>query len=126
MISSELRKYIEMVTDEELDDQLYEMARVSTRQHGIPDIVIWVGETNKRHGLRVKVSNAKNKFDPDDNFVIQMPSLDYDHNQVAKWITNDKMEKILTWIKLNQKLLHDYETGLIHDTQLFLDNIEKV
>lgn len=125
MSSSELRRYIEMVNEEELNDQLYEMARVSARQHGIPDVVIWVGETNKRHGLRVKVSNAKNKFDPNDNFVIQMPSLDYDHTQVAKWITNDTMEKILTWIKLNQKLLYDYETGLIQDTQFFLDNVVK-
>lgn len=126
MISDELRTYIDMVNEEELNDQLYEMARVSSKQHGIPDVVIWVGETNKRHGLRVKVSNMKNRFDPYNNFVIQMPSLDYDPTQVAKWITPDVMNKILNWIKLNQDLLYNYENGLIHDTQEFLDQLSRI
>lgn len=126
MSSEELRQYIEMVNEEESNDQLYEMARISSKQHGISDVVIWVGETNKRHGLRVKVSNAKNKFDTSDNFMIQMPSLDYDPTQVAKWISPNTMGKILDWIKLNQDLLVNYETGLIHDTQDFLNQISKV
>lgn len=126
MSSEELRRYIEMVAEEERNDQLYEMARVSQRQHGIQDVVIWVGETNKRHGLRVKVSNTKNRFDPTDNFVIQMPSLDYDPKQVAKWINASIMSKILEWIKLNQQVLVNYETGHIQDTQEFLDLIAKV
>lgn len=106
--------------------ELFEMANIHPRYHGIPDVCIWVGVANKQHGLRVKVSNLKNKFDPDYCFNIQMPSLDYDPTQVAKWISASTMKKILEWIVLNQKLLYDYENGKMNDTGLFLDSISKV
>ena len=126
MITEELKKYIDMVISEGENDQLYEMANISSRQHGIDSVMIWVGTANKQHGLRIKVSNIKNRFRWDDCFVIQMPSLDYDPSQVAKWIDTRTMQQILNWIKLNQKLLYDYENDLIDDTQEFLDNISKV
>lgn len=107
-------------------DELYEMARVSSKRHGIESVVIWVGSVNRRHGLRVKVSNAKDRFDPNDNFTVQMPSLDYDHTRVARWITPDTMHRILEWIVLNQPLLNDYETGLIDDTEDFLQRLSSV
>jgi len=103
------------------DDILFEMANLHPKYHNIKDVVIWVGKANKRHGLRVKVSNVRNKFDVNDHFVIQMPSLDYNPKNVAKWID---IKLIQDWIKLNQKLLYDYENGIIDDTGEFLDNIK--
>jgi len=109
-----------------LDDKLFEMANIHSNIHGIDDVVIWVGMANKHHGLRVKVSNKKDKFDRNDHFNIQMPSLDYDSSRVAKWITGNHMNSIFKWIKLNQKLLYDYETGKIDNTYAFLKKISKV
>lgn len=126
MISEELRKYIDMVNEEYNDDQLFEMANVTAKRHGIENVVIWVGAAPKQHGLRVKVSNIPNKMDMNNNFVIMMPSLDYDPSQVADWISPKIMKKILQWIVFNQKLLYDYETGIITDTDDFLNNISKV
>lgn len=126
MISEELRKYINMVDEEWKNDQLSEMARVGSSRHGIENVVIWVGESPKTHGLRVKVSNIPNKMRIEDSFTIMMPSLDYDPNQVANWITPKIMKKILQWIKLNQKLLVDYEEGRIWDTDVFLNSLSKV
>jgi hypothetical protein len=126
LISTELRKYIDMVNEEWNNDQLHEMARVGPNRHGIENVVIWVGEASKQHGLRIKVSNIPNKMRMEDSFVIQMPSLDYDPSQVADWITPKTMKKILQWIVLNQKLLYDYENGEIWDTDQFLNNISKV
>jgi len=117
---------LEDLAKEDIYDELFEMANIHNQDHGIDDIVIWVGLANKRHGLRVKVSNKKNKFDAEDNFNIQMPSLDYDHTQVASWIGAKKLKQIAEWIKLNQSLLYDYENGVIDDTRLFLDSIVKV
>jgi len=105
------------------NDELFEMANIHSRRHGIKDVVIWVGATNKRHGLRVKVSNIKNKFSWENHFVIRMPSLDYNPKNVAKWIDIDA---VLSWIKLNQELLYDYENGKIDDTDDFLDNISPI
>jgi hypothetical protein len=126
MISEELRKYITMVNEEWDNDHLHEMARLGPNQHGIENVVIWVGAANKQHGLRVKVSNVPNKMRMEDSFVIQMPSLDYDPNQVADWITPKIMKQILQWIVLNQKILYDYENGVIQYTDDFLNNISKV
>ena len=126
MITEELRKYIDMVNEEWENDLLLEMARITDKLHGIENVVIWVGMANKRRGLRIKVSNIPNKMDPNDTFVIQMPSLDYDPSQVARWIKQDTMKRILEWIKLNQQLLYDYELGNIMDTSDFLSGIAKV
>jgi hypothetical protein len=125
-MTDNLRKYINMVNKEWEDDKLFEMARVGSKHHGIENVVIWVGSANTQHGLRVKVSNVPNKMRMEDSFVIQMPSLDYDPLQVADWITSKMMKQILQWITLNQKLLYDYETGEIEDTEYFLNSISKV
>jgi len=108
------------------EDQLFEMANIHDNFHGISDIVIWVGMANKRHGLRIKVSNMKNRFDMNNHFIIRMPSLDYDPSAVAKWITKDKMNAIFQWIKINQQLLVDYETGTINDTNAFMSKLSKI
>ena len=126
MISDELRKYVNMVLKEEQDDVLHEMANLGSHNHGISDIVIWVGKANKQHGLRIKVSNLKNRWSNDDNFVIQLPNLDYDPSQVARWITSDIMKKIMTWIRLNQQVLYDFETDKIMNTDQFINKISKV
>ena len=126
MISEELRKYIDMVLKEEQDDVLHEMANLSKDDHGINDVVIWVGKANKQHGLRIKVSNLKNRWSNDDNFVIQLPSLDYDPTRVARWITKDVIDQIMSWIRLNQQVLFDFETDKIMYTREFLNSISKV
>lgn len=124
MISFE--DYSCMVAEEVYGEDLYEMARLHSSLHGINDVVIWVGLANKQHGLRIKISNKKNKFDPNDCFIIQMPSLDYDPTKVAKWINKKTMDKIMDWIKLNQKTLVDYENEEIDDTDEFLSLLVKV
>jgi hypothetical protein len=68
----------------------------------------------------------KNKWSNDDNFVIQLPSLDYDPSQVANWINGNVMKKILEWIVLNQELLYDFEMDKIMYTDQFINKISKV
>jgi hypothetical protein len=126
MMSEELRKYMDMVMEEEHNDVIHEMANLGSHNHGINDVVIWVGKANKQHGLRIKVSNLKNRWNNDDNFVIQLPSLNYDPDQVARWITTPIMNQILSWIKLNQQVLYDYETDKIMYTDQFISQISKV
>ena len=116
----------EFMCEQEDFFELFEMANMHSSVHGIRDVVIWVGMANMQHGLRIKVSNVKNKFDPHNNFVIQMPSLDYNPVKVAKWITTDTMTQIQNWVKLNQDTLVDYETGKLDDTLVFLNKIAKV
>ena len=115
-----------MVNEEWENDRLFEMANIFPTKHGIANVVIWVGSTNKQHGLRVKVSKIPNKIDMNDTFTIMMPSLDYDPSEVPKWMKGSTMEKILSWIKLNQKLLYDYETGTTQDTEIFMKSISKI
>lgn len=126
MITEELRKFIDMVAVEESEDLIHEMANVGPKRHGIENVYIFVGKVNKQHGLRVKVSQIPGRYDNNNAFVIQMPSLDYDPAQVPGWIKQSTMKKILEWIKLNQPLLVDYEQGTMWDTDDFLNSISKV
>jgi hypothetical protein len=126
MNTEQLRKYIDMVILEEQQDVLHEMANLGSHNHGIQDVVIWIGKANKQHGLRIKISNLKNRWSNDDNFVIQLPSLDYDPSQVAGWITPKIMKKIQQWIVLNQQVLYDFETDKIMYTDQFISQIAKV
>lgn len=125
-MTDDLRKFIDLVDQEWRNDELFEMANITPKYHGIENVVIWVGLAPKNHGLRVKVSNVPGRMDMDNSFVIMMPNLDYDPKAVAKWITPKTMRKILQWIALNQKLLFDYETGLITDTVEFVTSLSKV
>lgn len=127
MISEELRNYIQLVEDGERNGLLHEMANIGPHRHGIDRVYISVGSIeHAKHWLRIKVSNIPGKYDKYDNFVIQMPSLDYDPSAVAPWITPKIMKQIFEWIKLNQKLLYDYEFGIVYDTDIFLNSISKV
>jgi hypothetical protein len=125
MISEELRKYIVMVLTENQNDMLNEMANLGHDDHGISHVVIQVGKANKQHGLRIKVSNLKDRWS-DDNFVIMMPSLDYDPSSIARWIRGNVMKKILEWVVLNQRVLYDFENDKIVYTRDFLNQISKI
>lgn len=115
--------YERMCQDEEEADELYEMARIGSRTHGIPEVIIWIGDANKPHGLRIRVSNLRSKWGIDDNFMIMMPSLEYDPKKVSPWIN---MPAVSSWIKLNQEVLHRYETGELEDTGEFLDQLSPI
>lgn len=115
-----------MILLEEQADMLHEMANLGSHNHGISDVVIWVGKANNQHGLRVKVSNLRNRWSNDDNFVIQLPSLDYDPCTVAKWIHGSVLLKIKQWIVLNQQVLHDFDTDKIMYTDQFISKLAKI
>lgn len=114
-----------MVNEEVINDQINEMANLGKEDHGIDHVVIQVGKANKQHGLRVKISNLKDRWN-EDNFVIMMPSLDYDPSVVARWIRGDVMKKILEWIKLNSEVLYDFENDKIVYTRDFINRVSKI
>lgn len=124
-ITNQLRKYIDMVNEEVINDQINEMANLGKEDHGIDHVVIQVGKANKQHGLRVKISNLKDRWS-EDNFVIMMPTLDYDPSVVARWIRGDVMKKILEWIKLNSEVLYDFENDKIVYTRDFINRVSKI
>ena len=124
-MTEDLRKFIDQVAREWQNDELFEMANIHARRHGIANVVIWVGRAPKNHGLRVKVSNVPGRMDMEDSFVIMMPSLDYDYSAVAPWLRK-KVPLILKWVKLNQDTLYSYETGELDDTDEFLDRLSPV
>lgn len=125
-ISEELKKYIDMVNEEFESGLLNEMSNLDSDDHGIQNVIIWIGRTNKQHGLRIKVSNIPNKWDDYDNFTIKIPELDYDYTSVARWIKKDTMDKILSWIKINQPLLYKLENGEYSSFKKFVNDISKV
>lgn len=126
MISTELKKYLEMVSQEDQNDDLPEMSNLDSDDHGIENVVIWVGRSNKRHGLRIKVSNIPNAWNDADNFTIMVPELYYNPDSVAHWIKKATLERILLWIKINQPLLYKLEAGEYSSFKKFANDVSKV
>ena len=120
----ELNEY--MNNNSMLDEQeLLEMANISSRKTGIKDIVIWAGPNPKYHGYRIKVSNIANKISSDNCFTITIPDFkvmgDVNTNLITKEVFND----IIKFIKLNIDLIKKYSDYDIY-TEDFLDNIKPV
>lgn len=115
-----------MVSQEDQNGDLSEMSNLDSDDHGIENVVIWIGRSNKRHGLRVKVSNIPNAWSDFDNFTIMIPELNYDHRAVARWIKKTTLERILLWIKINQPLLYKLEAGEYSSFKKFANDVSKV
>jgi hypothetical protein len=114
---------LQELLDEGLD--LYEMANLTQRDTGIPNLVIWVGGDPERHAMRIKVSNVANRWSPD-NFTITIPTLDVVGDINKSLISGRTLEDIRSWIKLNIETLMDYEQGNIIGTSEFLEKLVKI
>jgi hypothetical protein len=108
-------------------EELFEIANLDQEDHGIEDVIIWVGMTTGQHGLRVKISNVQGHFLPDKatHFTLTIPDYHIRDGQPAKWL-KPKMEDIIDWLKLNQALITAYENGKIQSTREFLKDLEKL
>lgn len=126
-MTTTMKDYITMVRRESEHDELYDIAVLSDSDHGIDNVMIWIGtaaNVNPDMSLRIKISNLKNKFEWDDHFDIKFPELLFDHDSVSEWITTEIMSKIIQWLKLNNQLLVDYQNGTVFVTDDFLSQIK--
>lgn len=91
------------------EDDLMEMATLSQISTGVK-VNIWIGNTDKRHGWRVKVSNfiSKNKFKNGECFVVTISN---EPKVVAGrvLISNDILDDVIDWVKLNKDILISIE-----------------
>lgn len=121
MISEELRKYVDMVLQEEKNDNIHDIAVLGKQCHGIDNIIIYIGKSN--NSLIVRFSSLKNNIFKKKKFVLRIPHLDYDILDVKKYISNHSMDKIIRWIKLNNLLLQNYEQNENMSSSEFLSMI---
>jgi len=107
------------------EDDLYEMANVRQKWSGLP-VVMYISSKDAalgRHGPRVKVSNNRTKWDPNDNFVITVPELRVKGNPT---FNDSELEDIKDWIQLNQKLILQYWSKEINDDVELLTSLRKL
>jgi hypothetical protein len=109
------------------EEELYEMANLDVLDHGIKDVIIWIGMIDGQHGPRVKISNIKNKFIPNKeySFVLTIPELKRIGVDPAPWIV-PYLSDIEDWIRLNMDVICDYENGKIQSTRDFLNRIKSL
>jgi hypothetical protein len=122
-----LQEYITKVHQEYINDELYDIAILSDSDHGIENVIIWVGtaaKVNTNESLRLKVSNVKSKFNWNNHFDIKYPELIFDPTSVSRWITPEIISKIIQWLELNDQLLMDYQSGKVVLTNIFLSQVK--
>ena len=112
-------EYIHSLTEQEL----MEMANITSKYTGIENIVLWVGPNPKTHGYRIKVSNVPNKFDGKDCFTLTIPRFEIIGERDKSIISNDTLNKIEEFIELNIDLIKQYSDYEI-DTGSFIENLK--
>lgn len=100
------------------DEEVMEMANISSKKTGIENVVIWIGPNPKFHGKRIKVSNSPNKFCKDDCFTITIPDFEIIGKVNHKLISNKTLEKIIEFIKINIDVICAFSDELILTDEL--------
>ena len=116
-----IREYI----DNDLYDELFEMANFTKKTTGIEDVVIWIGPNPPQHGRRIKVSNKPNSFDIYDTFTISIPDLEIIGDVDTKFIKKDKLNQIFEFINNNIEVISEYSDRKI-STEELIEKIKKV
>jgi hypothetical protein len=116
-----IREYI----DNDLYDELFEMANFTKKTTGIEDVVIWIGPNPPQHGRRIKVSNKPNSFDIYDTFTISIPDLEIIGEVDTKFIKKDKLNQIFEFINNNIEVISEYSDRKI-STEELIEKIKKV
>ena len=90
------------------EQELLEMANVSSKVTGIDDIVLWIGPNPNSHWKRIKVSNVPNKFDGKDCFTLTIPDFRIIGKINKSLIKKDVLDKIIHFVELNIYIISDY------------------
>ena len=107
--------------------EITEMAYLDQQDTGIPKIWLQAyAQADKAvgHGPRIKVSNNYGKF-RDDYFCISLKTFDVVEGEVK--LKPKELQKVIEWMKLNQKVLREYwkKDGKLV-TRVFLNSLIKL
>jgi hypothetical protein len=118
--SNKIFEYNSRMSYEELSD----MASISDKKTGIKDVVVWIGPNpNNIRNIRVKISNLPRRPDGKNCFEITLPSMKVIGNVNKNFITNEKMEDIFNFIKLNMNIIVEYSTTPYMSSSKLIDNL---
>ena len=108
-------------------NELCDMISMSGEIIGFPEITIWIGQNPENiKDKRVKISNVPNKYDGKDCFEISIPNLKIKGNINKNFITDEKMKKLIKFIKINMNLILKYSTSTSLSTSVLLDSLISV
>lgn len=97
---------------------LWEMANLSPKQTGIPNVVLWVngGGDKLKHGPRIKVCRGI-KWDNSNNSTIPLTGIPRIIGNVD--LTQDEFAQIMQWIDLNRDVILSYSRDEMYTDQMF-------
>ena len=130
-------RLVELVLD--ANPPLEEMANLYKDDTGL-DYPIWIGTIGGQHGPRVKVSNMKQKWRANNNFVCTLEKEPrvvtpetcklsaFEVKQVFKWIEINFDDLMTLWWMFEHGALEvrDEDTGTVIQYDTLIDNLKKV
>jgi hypothetical protein len=99
------------------------MATLQGKRTGLGNILVWISKRYPQHACRVKVSNIRNTYSPDDNFTLDLEGV---HRNGDVKISQSELSKVRDWIALNREVIQrfwDDDTFLDDDMR---DELQKV
>ena len=90
------------------------MSTLQGNRTGLGNILVWISKRYPQHSARVKVSNIRDTYSPDDNFTLD---LDGAHREGDIKVSPAELERIRNWIVLNRETIIKF-----WDDDRFLDD----
>lgn len=92
-----------------IEDALFEMARIKPADSGLPWIIFISSKdyTKQQYWARIKISNIKGAFSPNDNFLVSISKQPKILAGNAK-MKQDELNDIFDWVILNYETLIKY------------------
>jgi len=109
---------VELKAAQRLKQFIGAMATLQGKRTGLGNILIWISKRYPRHACRVKVSNVRDTYSPDDNFSL---SLDGVVQEGQEKVSATDMLRIRKWIEINREVIEKFW----NDDQYLDDDMKK-
>ncbi|NJO70505.1 MAG: hypothetical protein HC830_15560 [Bacteroidetes bacterium] len=107
------------------EQELLEMASLSSKGTGLKQVILWVGPNPYGDEIRVKVNNVPNNLKNFDLFDIILPDYKISGEVNTNFITGDLLQQIIQFIDLNKEIITSFSKYEI-DTIELVRNLKKV
>lgn len=95
-------KKIELNAAQRLQQFVGAMATLRGTRTGLGNILVWISKRYPQHSCRVKVSNIRDSYSPDDNFSIDLAGIVQEGDEK---MTSAEMARIRKWIEINRDVI---------------------
>ena len=100
--------------------------KVPSSLTGIDKVTLWIGPNKRQKFKRIFIANKPDEKYPENLVLMRIPEFKITGKINKEFLTPEKIEQIIKWIILNEKLVLDYCDFDTYDSAIFFKNIKSI